>query len=172
MPTYASHLLQPLDVGCFRPQKKAYRRQIESLVRNHIHHITKLEFLPAFKAAFYNLITKDNICASFQGTGLVQFNPEAVLLRLDVKLRTHLLLLQRLPNDKDSLEQIANVVEGLDSLLYKTIKGQVTEVRLGDEYSADWNKGAIGTHHHYSDIVVTGKALLGNKYGGKDFWDD
>jgi hypothetical protein len=74
--------------------------------------------------------------------------------------------------DKDSLEQIANVVEGLDSLLYKTIKGQVTEVRLGDEYSADWNKGAIGTHHHYSDIVVTGKALLGNKYGGKDFWDD
>jgi hypothetical protein len=88
MPPHASHLLQPLDVGCFGPQKKAYGRQIESLVRNHIHHITKLEFLPAFKAAFYNSITKDNICASFRGTGLVPFNPEAVLLKLDVQLRT------------------------------------------------------------------------------------
>ncbi|KFY27833.1 hypothetical protein V491_00723, partial [Pseudogymnoascus sp. VKM F-3775] len=52
------------------------------------YNITKLEFLPAFKAAFYNLITKDNICASFRGTGLVPFNPEAVLSKLDVKLRT------------------------------------------------------------------------------------
>ena len=61
---------------------------VESLVRNHIHHITKLEFLPAFKAAFYESMTKDNICASFRGAGLVPFNPEAVLSKLDVKLRT------------------------------------------------------------------------------------
>ena len=88
MPSHASHLLQPLDVGCFSPLKKAYGRQIEGLARNHINHITKLEFLPALKAALDQSITKDNICASFRGTGLVPYDPEAVLSKLDVKLRT------------------------------------------------------------------------------------
>ena len=76
--------------------------------------------------------------------------------------------------DKGFLEQIANVVEGLDSLLYKTIKGPVAEVILGDEYDDDWKRGAIGENHNYSGVVVGegARALLGNKYGGKDFWDD
>ncbi|KAF7578666.1 hypothetical protein PtrM4_029060 [Pyrenophora tritici-repentis] len=52
MPPHSSHLLQPLDVGCFSPLKRAYSREVESLMRNHINHITKLEFLPAFKIAF------------------------------------------------------------------------------------------------------------------------
>jgi hypothetical protein len=49
MPPYALHLLQPLDVGCFSPLKTAYLKQIEHLVKNKIHYITKVEFLPAFK---------------------------------------------------------------------------------------------------------------------------
>jgi DDE superfamily endonuclease len=48
MPSHSSHLLQPLDVGCFTPLKQAYGRQIEDLIRNHINYVTNLEFLPAF----------------------------------------------------------------------------------------------------------------------------
>lgn len=88
MPPYSSHLLQPLNVGYFSPLKKVYRRQIESLARNHINHITKLEFLPAFKAAFDELIIEKNICASFRGVGLMPYNPDAVLSKLNVQLRT------------------------------------------------------------------------------------
>lgn len=88
MPAHLLHLLQPLDVGCFAPLKKAYGRQFEELMHHHINHITKLEFLPAFKAAFNNSITKSNICAGFQGTGLVPLNPEAVLSKFDVQLCT------------------------------------------------------------------------------------
>jgi hypothetical protein len=51
MPPHSSHLLQPLDVGCFAPLKKAYRRQAEFLIRQGINHITKIEFLPCFKVA-------------------------------------------------------------------------------------------------------------------------
>jgi hypothetical protein len=83
-----SHLLQPLDVGCFAPLKKAYGNQISELMRNGINHITKLEFLPAFRAAYDASITPDNIRGGFRGAGLVPDNPEAVLLKLDVKLRT------------------------------------------------------------------------------------
>ena len=71
MPPYSSHLLQPLDVGCFSPLKRAYSREVESLIRNHINHITKLEFLPAFKAAFDRSFTPANIRSAFQGAGLV-----------------------------------------------------------------------------------------------------
>jgi hypothetical protein len=57
-------------------------------MRNSINHITKLEFLPAFRAAFDASITSDNIRGSFRGAGLIPFNPEAVVSKLDVRLRT------------------------------------------------------------------------------------
>lgn len=88
MPAHSSHLLQPLDVGYFSPLKRAYGDQICGLARNRINHITKLEFLPTFKAAFERVFTKRNICLSFRGAGLVPLNPEVVLSKLDVQLRT------------------------------------------------------------------------------------
>jgi hypothetical protein len=80
MPPHSSHLLQPLDVGCFSPLKKAYGRQAEALIRNRINHITKLEFLPCFIAAYHAAITKDNILGGFRGAGLIPFDPEAVII--------------------------------------------------------------------------------------------
>jgi hypothetical protein len=71
MPPHSSHLLQPLDVGCFSSLKRAYSREIESLIRHHINHITKLKFLLAFKAAYDRSFTSANICSAFQGAGLV-----------------------------------------------------------------------------------------------------
>ena len=65
MPAHSSHLLQPLDVGCFAPLKKAYGRQAEDLMRNQINHITKLEFLPCFKAAYNAVFTSSNIQGGF-----------------------------------------------------------------------------------------------------------
>jgi hypothetical protein len=88
MPAHASHILQPLNVGCFSPLKRAYGTQISQLIYHYINHIDKLSFLPAFKAAFEKSITKDNIHAGFQATGLVPFKLDRVLSQLDVKLRT------------------------------------------------------------------------------------
>jgi hypothetical protein len=51
--------------------KRAYSREVESLIRNHINYVTKLKFLPAFKAAFNRSITPANICSAFRGAGLV-----------------------------------------------------------------------------------------------------
>ena len=68
--------------------KRAYSREVESLIRNHIQHVTKLEFLPAFKAAFDRSFTLANVCSAFRGAGLVPLEPKTVLLKLDVQLRT------------------------------------------------------------------------------------
>jgi len=88
MPPHSSHLLQPLDVGCFSPLKRAYSREIESLIRDHINHVTKLEFLPAVKAAYDRSFTPANIQSAFQGADLIPHQPDVVLSKLDVQLRT------------------------------------------------------------------------------------
>jgi hypothetical protein len=88
MPAHSSHILQPLDVGCFGPLKRAYGGQIEKRVRAGTTHITKEDFFPAFLAAFQNTMTISNIQAGFRGAGLIPYDPESVIARLDVKLRT------------------------------------------------------------------------------------
>jgi hypothetical protein len=58
------------------------------LARSRIHHISKETFLPAFKATFDKIFTPENACAGFRGAGLVPHDPEVVLSKLDVQLRT------------------------------------------------------------------------------------
>jgi hypothetical protein len=68
--------------------KRLYSRQIEVLIKAHIYYITKVEFFIAFKTVYPQSITVQNAQARFRGTGLVPFNPQAVISKLDVKLRT------------------------------------------------------------------------------------
>ena len=88
MPPHSSHLLQPLDIACFGPLKRLYSKQIENLIRCQVQHITKEDFLPAFKAAFDGAITSMNIRSGFRGSGLVPFGPNEVISKLDIRLRT------------------------------------------------------------------------------------
>jgi hypothetical protein len=94
MLSYLLHLLQPLNVACFALLKRSYSDSILALARNYIYYISKETFLLAFKAAYKHTFTKENACAGFRGARLVLFNLDAVLLKLNVRLRT-LTLLQR-----------------------------------------------------------------------------
>lgn len=88
MPPHSSHILQPLDVGCFSPLKTAYGKQIEWMIRASVTHITKEDFFPAFFAAYQAAMTCDNIRGGFRGAGLVPFDPEKVISQLDIQLKT------------------------------------------------------------------------------------
>ncbi|KAL0932787.1 transposase [Colletotrichum truncatum] len=88
MPAHSSHLLQPLDVGCFQPLKNAYGRQIENKMRRGTTYISKEDFFAAFHEAFKQSFTRKNIQGGFRGAGLVPLNAESVLSKLDVKFRT------------------------------------------------------------------------------------
>ena len=88
LPAHSSHLTQPLDVGCFSVLKRLYGKELEAFIKAHINHITKVEFFIAFKAAHISTMTVENIQAGFRGAGLVPYDPQAVLSKLDIKLRT------------------------------------------------------------------------------------
>jgi hypothetical protein len=85
MPPHTSHILQPLDVGCFAPLKRAYKTEINVLANSDITHIDKKAFLDTFNQVFDKAFSKDNIQSSFRATGLLPDNPEVVLSRLEVK---------------------------------------------------------------------------------------
>ncbi len=59
---------------------------MEGLIRRYINHVSKVEFLRAFRAAFFTSFKEDNIRAGFRGTGLVPLDPQAVLSKLDAQL--------------------------------------------------------------------------------------
>jgi hypothetical protein len=88
MPPHLSHLLQPLNVVCYSLLKRHYSDRISLLARSRIYYINKETFLPAFKLAFKKTFIAENVCAEFQGARLVPYDPDAVLSKLDVQLRT------------------------------------------------------------------------------------
>lgn len=88
MPPHSSHLLQPLDIGCFAPLKRAYGRLIENQMRLNINHIDKLDFLAAYPQARADAFQPSTIKNSFAAAGLVPFDPNRVISKLDIRLRT------------------------------------------------------------------------------------
>jgi hypothetical protein len=88
IPSHSSHITQSFDVGCFSVMKRMYGREIEDFIKAVVTHITKLEFFYAFKAAYERIMTSENVRAGFRGAGLAPFDPQAVISKLDIKLRT------------------------------------------------------------------------------------
>lgn len=75
-------------MGCFGPIKRVNTDQIQDLIQSGINHITKVESVPAFRAALMTTFTPENIKGAFRGAGLILYDPETVILKLDIRLRT------------------------------------------------------------------------------------
>jgi hypothetical protein len=84
MPAHTSHLLQPLDVGCFSPLKTVYGHEVSELARRGVFHVDKLDFLWIYTRIRLIALSEQNIKAGFQATGLIPFSPERVLTCLTV----------------------------------------------------------------------------------------
>ena len=84
MLSHISHLLQPLDVGCFSPLKAAYRNQIHELARQRVFYIDKVDFLQIYLRIRNTVLSAQNIHAGFRASGLVPASPERILSSLTV----------------------------------------------------------------------------------------
>jgi hypothetical protein len=88
MPPHSSHLLQPLDVGCFSVLKRSYGRLVEQKMRLGINHIDKQEFLLLYQQARIEALREKNIKSGFLATGLVPYDPDRVLSLLNTQIHT------------------------------------------------------------------------------------
>ena len=78
MPAHASHLLQPLDVGCL----------VDKQMRCGFNLIDKLDFLAAYPSAHAEAYKPATIQNSFAATGIVPYGPDRVLSKLNIQLKT------------------------------------------------------------------------------------
>jgi hypothetical protein len=85
---HSSNNLQPLDVVIFSPLKKAYGSLVQNKMRGGINHIDKLDFIKIYPEARNIAFTTDNVLSAFRATGLIPFNPEEVLGRFTMQLKT------------------------------------------------------------------------------------
>ena len=88
MPAHSSHLIQPLDVSCFATLKRAYGRQVEHLMRDGVNYIDKPDFLTAYNIARTEAMTPTIARSGFAATGLVPFDPDRVLSKLNTQICT------------------------------------------------------------------------------------
>jgi hypothetical protein len=88
MPPHSSHLLQPLDVGCFGPLKRAYGGLVEAKMRLGYNHIDKLDFLKAYPAARQQVFSIQNIQNGFRAAGIRPHDPSQVLNKLNYTVHT------------------------------------------------------------------------------------
>jgi hypothetical protein len=88
MPAHSSHLLQPLDVACFAVLKRSYGRFVERRSRQGWHHFDKLDFLATFPHAHKEAFKSETIKSGFAASGIVPYNPERVLEKLNIQLKT------------------------------------------------------------------------------------
>jgi hypothetical protein len=87
VPPHSSHL-QPLDIALFGPLKRNYRQKIEKLMRILLIHISREDFFPAFKDAFFEVLGKTNVQSGFREADLIPRNPETLIVKLNIKSRT------------------------------------------------------------------------------------
>lgn len=81
---YSFYLTQPLNINCFNILKLRYGNELIVFIKAYINHITKVEFFQAFCSVYFATMIKENILGVFRGAGLIPFNPEAVIFKLDV----------------------------------------------------------------------------------------
>ena len=91
MPLYSFHLVQPLDVALFQPLKHIYSKEINNFVRASINYITKSKFFIVFKAAHDKIFIENNIKAVFRGARVVPWDPNSIISKLNVCIRTPVL---------------------------------------------------------------------------------
>lgn len=88
-------------------------------------------------------------------------------------------------HDRRALELVETAAKGVDGLLQNAARKVLNSHRYltvlikgkaqtRDVFSSDWYGKAVGASYTYDGVIINNnrKAFIGNKYGGKNFWDN
>lgn len=79
LPPHTTHVLQPLDVGCFGPFEVSYNSACQTFLRrNKGRTVTSYDIGQLACSAYQNSLTPKNVSAAFKATGIFPFNPDAI----------------------------------------------------------------------------------------------
>ncbi|XP_052211862.1 uncharacterized protein LOC127830955 [Dreissena polymorpha] len=79
LPAHTSHVLQPLDVGCFGPLQKIYNSMCHRFIReNPSTKITRYNVAPLGSAAYVAALSVENLRSAFKKSGVFPVDESAV----------------------------------------------------------------------------------------------
>ena len=76
------HKLQPLDVSCFGPLQYYYGVEVDNFCCYGHAGVNKEYFIKLYPIARAKAFTTETICSAWKATGLLPYNPTAVLKTL------------------------------------------------------------------------------------------
>ena len=75
LPAHTTHVLQPLDVGVFKPFKSAYNKACKRLMANHPHRVVTTDQIAGLVGtAWPQSLTPVNIMSGFKKCGIYPLN--------------------------------------------------------------------------------------------------
>ena len=74
LPPNTTHIIQPLDRGCFSPLKAQWKKIVQSYIAKKHKAVTRYEFSALFAEAWYGSMIAKNIQAGFKVSGVFPFN--------------------------------------------------------------------------------------------------
>ena len=101
LPPNATSWAQPLDVGCFQPLKHYHAEAVDASIRAGVEAFDRLDFLDAIPAIRALAFKPTTVRSAFVKTGIVPWNPNAVLDKIREKIRHH----RRTPSPEPVEEQ-------------------------------------------------------------------
>jgi hypothetical protein len=85
LPPHCSHLLQPLDVGVYRPLKRFHAQELDRYTRAGLKRTQRSHWVEIFKSIREKGLIPLNIRSGWRAAGLIPFLPEIVLANLPVQ---------------------------------------------------------------------------------------
>jgi hypothetical protein len=82
LPPHTTHFLQPLDVGCFQPNKHYHRKAVNLSARMGNQYYSKLDFLQDLQNIRQQTFKETTIKSSFKRCGIWPFEPDVILDQL------------------------------------------------------------------------------------------
>jgi hypothetical protein len=79
LPAHTSHILQPLDVGCFGPLQRIYNSECHKFIRvNPSSQITRYNVAALSSKAYDLALSASNLKSAFRRTGIFPYDPSAI----------------------------------------------------------------------------------------------
>ena len=82
LPPHTTHFLQPLDVGCFQPNKHYHRQAVNEATRMGNRDYSRTDFFADIEEIRRQTFKESTIKSAFKKTGIWPLNPHTVLKKL------------------------------------------------------------------------------------------
>ena len=75
LPAHSSHILQPLDVGCFGPFQKVFATEVDCFMKQNVGQVlNKYNIAKVASNAYVSALSQKNLTSSFQKAGIYPFD--------------------------------------------------------------------------------------------------